>query len=166
VTLDRHRAEAVPGHLAGRESPVRKCTRPGEDIDVVIDVRAVFQQAHRDLAIEAMPALLLPQKGRYGLRDYEKMFCADIESGKDIFAMRGIDREAGCMVVVRPDQYVAHVLPLDGYQRLASFFDGFMLPQSDQDAHRMSEIATAVANRRIVSSSSLRAPGPMPRASS
>ena len=90
--------------------------RRGEDIDAVIDVRAVFQQAHRDLAIEAMPALLLPRKGRYGLRDYEKMFCADLKSGNDIFAMRGIDREAGCMVVVRPDQYVAHVLPLDGYR--------------------------------------------------
>ena len=71
------------------------------------------------------------------------MFCADIKSGNDIFAMRGIDREAGCMVVVRPDQYVAHVLPLDGYKQLASFFDGFMLPQSDQDARRMAEIAAA-----------------------
>jgi phenol 2-monooxygenase len=123
----------------GRESPVRKYTRGGEDIDAVIDVRAVFQQAHRELAIEAiietMPALLLPRKGRYGLHDYEKMFCADIKSGSDIFAMRGIDREAGCMVVVRPDQYVAHVLPLDGYKELASFFDGFMLPRSDQFAH-------------------------------
>src|SRR5476649_2402923 len=99
-----------------QESPIRKYTRPGEDIDAVIDVRAVFQQAHRELAIEAMPALLLPQKGRYGLHDYEKMFCADIKGGNDIFAMRGIDREAGCMVVVRPDQYVAHVLPLDGYE--------------------------------------------------
>src|SRR5262249_27051342 len=58
-------------------SPLRKYTRPGEDIDAVIDVRAVFQQAHRDLAIEAMPALLLPKKGRYGLHDYEKIFCAD-----------------------------------------------------------------------------------------
>ena len=54
-----------------------------------------------------MPALLLPQKGRYGLRDYEKMFCTDANGGHDIFEMRGIDREAGCMVVVRPDQYVA-----------------------------------------------------------
>jgi len=115
-------------------SPVRKYTRRGEDIDAAIDVRAVFQQAHRELAIEAMPTLLLPRKGRYGLRDYEKMFCADVKSGKDIFAMRGIDREAGCVVVVRPDQYVAHVLPLDGYKQLVSFFDGFMLPQSDQDA--------------------------------
>ena len=109
----------------------------------MIDVRAVFQQAHRELAIEAMPALLLPRKGRYGLLDYEKMFCADLKGGHDIFAMRGIDREAGCMVVVRPDQYVAHVLPLDDYRQLASFFDGFMLPQSDQDARRTSEIVAA-----------------------
>ena len=37
-------------------SPVRKYTPAGADIDAVIDVRAVFQQAHRELAIEAMPA--------------------------------------------------------------------------------------------------------------
>jgi phenol 2-monooxygenase len=30
------------------------------------------------------------------------------------------------MVVVRPDQYVAHILPLDAYTELAAFFDGFM----------------------------------------
>jgi phenol 2-monooxygenase (NADPH) len=71
------------------------------------------------------------------------MFCADIKGDNDIFVMRGIDREAGCMVVVRPDQYVAHVLPLGGYEELASFFDRFMLPQSGQDARRMSEIAAA-----------------------
>jgi phenol 2-monooxygenase len=127
----------------GQESPIRKYRRRDEDIDAVIDVRAVFQQAHRELAIEAMPSLLLPRKGRYGLHDYEKMFCADVKSTNDIFAMRGIDREAGCMVVVRPDQYVAHVLPLDGYKQLASFFDGFMLPQSGQDARRTAETAAA-----------------------
>ncbi len=49
-----------------RESPVRKYTPADADIDAVIDVRAIFQQAHRELAIEAMPSLLLPQKGRYG----------------------------------------------------------------------------------------------------
>jgi phenol 2-monooxygenase (NADPH) len=118
-------------------SPVRKYTRRGEDIDAVIDVRAVFQQAHRALAIEDMPPLLLPAKGRYGLLDYEKMFCADIKSGSDIFTMRGIDREAGCMIIVRPDQYIAHVLPLDAYAQLSSFFDGFMLAQSDQGGLQM-----------------------------
>jgi phenol 2-monooxygenase (NADPH) len=109
------------------DSPVRRYTPDGEDIDAVIDVRAIFQQGHRDLAVGAMPALLLPRKGRYGLCDYEKMFCPDLKNGQDIFAMRGIDRRQGCMIVVRPDQYVAHVLPLDAYAELAAYFDGFMV---------------------------------------
>jgi phenol 2-monooxygenase (NADPH) len=85
----------------------------------------------------------LPRKGRFGLLDYEKMLCADTKGGNDIFAMRGIDRRAGCMVVVRPDQYIAHVLPLDGYKQFAIYFDGFMLPQSDQQAPQTVEVAAA-----------------------
>lgn len=107
----------------------RRYTPTGADVDAVIDVRAVFQQGHRELELEATPAFLLPRKGRHGLRDYEKMFCPDLKSGNDIFDMRGIDREQGCMVVVRPDQYVAHVLPLDAFSELSVFFDGFMLRQ-------------------------------------
>jgi hypothetical protein len=110
------------------ESPVRQYTRPGQDPDAVFDLRAIFQQAHHTLAIESMPALLLPQKGRYGLRDYEKVFCPDLKNGPDIFDLRGIDREQGALVVVRPDQYIAHVLPLNAHQALADFFAGFMLP--------------------------------------
>jgi phenol 2-monooxygenase len=109
------------------QSPVARYTPTGADIDSVLDVRAVFQQGHRELAIEAMPAFLLPAKGRYGLRDYEKMFCPDLKNGNDVFEMRGIDRNGGCIVIVRPDQYVAHVLPLDAHDDLAGFFDGFML---------------------------------------
>jgi hypothetical protein len=52
-------------------------------------------------------------KGRFGLIDYEKAFCQDLKSGDNIFDQRGIDRSAGCIVVVRPDQFVANVLPLD-----------------------------------------------------
>jgi len=108
-------------------SPVVKYTPEGDDSDAVIDVRAVFQQDHQKIAIAAMPSLLLPGKGRFGLRDYEKVFSPDLKSGNDIFDMRGIDREKGCMVIVRPDQFVAHVLPLDSYNGLAAYFDGFMV---------------------------------------
>jgi phenol 2-monooxygenase len=107
-------------------SPIRTFTPATQDIDAVIDVRAIFQQAHRDLDLGAMPAFLLPPKGRYGLRDYEKMYCANIRSGQDIFDMRGIDRDRGCMVVVRPDQYIAHILPLDAFSDLTAFFGRFM----------------------------------------
>jgi 2-polyprenyl-6-methoxyphenol hydroxylase-like FAD-dependent oxidoreductase len=127
-TARTSRIRALCDFLVGSpQSPIRKYTPAKADIDSVIDVRAVFQQGHRDLKVEAMPALLLPAKGRYGLRDYEKMFCPDLKAGVDIFDLRSIDREQGCLVVVRPDQYVADVLPLDAYDRLSAFFDGFML---------------------------------------
>jgi phenol 2-monooxygenase len=74
-----------------------------------------------------MPQLLLPRKGRFGLVDYEKMFCSDLTSGDDIFDRRSIDRSNGCILIVRPDQHVAHVLPLDAFVELCAFFDGFML---------------------------------------
>jgi len=110
------------------DSPVRRYTRADEDIDAVFDLRAIFQQPHSQIAIERLPAILLPQKGRYGLRDYEKLYTADHKHGPDIFDLRGIDRVRGALVVVRPDQYVAHVLPLDAYAELSAFFAGFMLP--------------------------------------
>ncbi|MDB5945719.1 MAG: phenol 2-monooxygenase [Ramlibacter sp.] len=110
------------------DSPVRRSTRPGHDIDAVFDLRAIFQQRHDALDIGSMPTLLLPPKGRYGLRDYEKVFCPDLKNGPDIFDLRGIHRGRGALVVVRPDQYIAHVLPLDAYKELADFFAGFMLP--------------------------------------
>jgi len=109
------------------KSPIKRYTPRGADMDSVIDVRAIFQQAHRDLAVTGMPPVLLPRKGRFGLIDYEKMFCPDLKAGTDIFAMRGVNREQGCMVVVRPDQYIAHVLPLHGFDALAEFFAGFMI---------------------------------------
>ncbi len=121
------RMGALCRFLDTETSPVRRFTARGADIDSVIDVRAIFQQGHRDLAVDDMPAVLLPRKGRFGLIDYEKMFCADRKAGTDIFEMRGVDREQGCMVVVRPDQYIADVLPLHGFDALAGFFAGFII---------------------------------------
>lgn len=111
------------------ESPIRKYTPTGRDIDAVIEVLAVFQQGYRDISIQDLPAFLSPSKGKYGLRDYEKLFCPDLDRGSDIFVERGIDRGKGCIVVVRPDQHVANILPLGGSTELAAFFDGFMIPQ-------------------------------------
>ena len=107
------------------ESPLRHHAREGADLDALLDIRAIFQQEHRTLSLGTMPALLLPAKGRFGLRDYEKMFCPDPRRG-DIFDMRGIDRDHGCIVVVRPDQYIAQVLPLAAHHTLSAFFNGIM----------------------------------------
>jgi phenol 2-monooxygenase (NADPH) len=102
-------------------SPIKRFTPTDADPDSVIDVRAIFQQGHRDLAVDKMPSILLPRKGKFGLIDYEKMFCPDPHAD-EIFKLRGVNRENGCMVIVRPDQYVSHVLPLHDHEALADFF--------------------------------------------
>jgi phenol 2-monooxygenase len=112
------------------QSPLKRYTPPNADVDSIIDVRAVFQEGHREFNPEDMPPLLLPRKGRYGLKDYEKVFCAEPDSVTNIFDMRSVDRQRGCVIVVRPDQYVAHILPLDAYAEITSFFERFMLPQT------------------------------------
>jgi phenol 2-monooxygenase len=73
-----------------------------------------------------MPELLFPHKGRLGLRDYEKAFCAVDSEASNIYAMRQINRESGCLVIVRPDQYIAHILPLSDTEALSAFFGRFM----------------------------------------
>ena len=110
-------------------SPIRRHTAPGENVDAVIDTRAVFQQGFRTLEFGTMPSLLRPHVGRYGLCDYEKVFCAEQMIGADIFELRGVDRNAGCIVIVRPDQYVGHVLPLQARQEITAYFAGILRVQ-------------------------------------
>ncbi len=110
-------------------SPIRRFTPKAADIDSVIDVRAVFQPGHCDLKVEELPPILVPRKGCFGLIDYEKAYSPDLKNGPDIFDLRGIHREKGAMVVVRPDQYVANVLPLEAHDELADFFGQCLLDQ-------------------------------------
>jgi phenol 2-monooxygenase len=98
--------------------PVARFTPAGAAPDAVVDVRAVLQQHHHEVSVADLPPALLPRKGRLGLVDLEKAFCPD-PTGPDVFDLRGVDRDTGAAVLVRPDQYVAHVLPLDGYRALA-----------------------------------------------
>ena len=125
------RLRALCEHLEqSPDSPIWRYTRAGADVDSVFDIRAVFQQHHRDLTLADLPSLLLPRKGRYGLVDYEKAFTPDSRGG-DIFDLRRVAREHGALVVVRPDQYVAHVLPLDAHAELAAFFAPLLIDPRD-----------------------------------
>jgi phenol 2-monooxygenase (NADPH) len=125
-TGEGSRARELCEFLASDASPIKRFTPAADEPDSVIDVRAIFQQGHRDLSVDKMPAVLLPRKGKFGLIDYEKMFCPDPRAD-DVFDLRAVNRGTGCMVVVRPDQYVSHVLPLHAHEALAEFFAGVLL---------------------------------------
>lgn len=124
----RSEASALRGacaQLVG--SLIPRFTPEGADIDTVFDVRAVIQQSHHDVSMDDLPPLLAPRKGRYNLIDYEKTFSAVARGQHDIYDARGISRD-GCIVAVRPDQYVAHVLPLEAIGELSEFFNRILIP--------------------------------------
>ena len=65
IPLRRPRASARSANSCelARDSPLRRYTPPGADIDAVIDLRAVFQQGHRELNIGAMPVAAAAEEG-------------------------------------------------------------------------------------------------------
>ncbi|HEX3679332.1 MAG TPA: FAD-binding monooxygenase, partial [Galbitalea sp.] len=118
------------------DSPVVLGTPDGADVDAWFDVKVVYQQDHTGLDIQAVPAAFRPLKSPYGLTDDNNVFAADPE--RDIFDLRGIDRD-GVIVVVRPDQYVANVLPLTATAELAVFFEQILIGR-DREATRKSVV--------------------------
>ncbi len=119
--LDAWAAAAAP-HFA-------RFTPEGADVDAVFDVKAVYQQSHEDLDVTTAPALFQPKTGPFGLTDWEKLYAAAPShwSKTDMFTERALSRD-GVVIVVRPDQYVAAILPLGAVDELASFLDGAFLP--------------------------------------
>lgn len=109
----------------GGDSPIRVFTHAEADIDSVIDVHGVFRGSHHAVDVTSLPEILLPKSGPLGLQDWEKAWAAD--AADDIFERRGIAAE-GAVVVVRPDQHVAHLLPLTAREELRDFFAGFLRP--------------------------------------
>lgn len=113
------------------ESPVVACTPGGADVDAWFDVKVIYQQRSDAVDLRQVPRIFLPPVGSLGLIDYEKVYAAGPApdgTGEDIFEVRGIDR-AGAVVLVRPDQYVANVLPLSATDALRAFFKPILRPR-------------------------------------
>ncbi|KIC58487.1 FAD-dependent monooxygenase [Microbacterium hominis] len=111
------------------DSPVRRHTPADADIDAVFDAKVIYQQGFDDIDVTRTPAVFRPHSGALALTDWEKVFAAAPHrwNETDIFEARGLSRD-GVVVVVRPDQYVAAVLPLDATDELTDFFARWMLP--------------------------------------
>ena len=112
--------------VGAAQSPLHGFTPAGLDSNAWFDLRLIYQQPHTEVDLGQVPAVFLPRIGAHGLIDYDGVWA--VTPGQDIFEARGIDRQ-GAIVLVRPDQYVAHVLPLTATDALGAFISGFTLPQ-------------------------------------
>ena len=113
---------------AASESPIISATPNADDIDSVIELLVVLQCGYEDVEFTDLPDLWWPHKGKLKLRDYDKVFCPD-PNRDHLFDYYGVDREAGCALIVRPDQHVAGCFSLDDTHGIRQFFASVLSPR-------------------------------------
>ncbi|GAA1927349.1 FAD-dependent monooxygenase [Brevibacterium antiquum] len=107
-------------------SPLVKYRRAGEDLDSLLELSVIYQQGHTEFSFPDVPTVFRPHVGEFSLEYVEKIYATLAD--EDIFDVRGISRD-GAVVVVRPDQYVSGIFPLDAHDEIGSFFDGVFVSE-------------------------------------
>ncbi|KAB1644267.1 FAD-dependent monooxygenase [Gulosibacter chungangensis] len=120
------------------DSPLLRFTPEGADLNSRFEVNVVYQQRYTEFDFTDIPKAFRPDHGPYQLQDYFRVHSVgtisdvnDMEAAQqepDIYDLREISRD-GAIVIVRPDQYVAHILPLDAREELTEFFAQSMTAQ-------------------------------------
>ncbi|KAJ7677606.1 FAD binding domain-containing protein [Mycena rosella] len=113
-------------------SPIKKYTPSTADLNSVIEVLTLTSSPRRALPYPAFPELARPLVGRFRYPTYDQIFSDEpsyLDGGGHAYAAYGVDPDGpGCVVLVRPDQYVAEVIGFEGcVENLAGFFDRFMI---------------------------------------
>lgn len=122
------KVDAWADFMANHEnSPVRRFTPAGANTDALFDIKVIYPQPHTDFEPGDVPDIFKPKNGKLQLINLEKIF--GTLPDQSIFDERGI-APSGAVVVVRPDMYVAHILPLEATEELADFFANIYQPQA------------------------------------
>ena len=128
----KQRLQTLCDRLSEADSLLRRFTPADGRYDSVIEVLTVHAASRTELTIFDFPEVLRPYDEVDGW-DYNKIYVDDLsyhEGHGQIYEEFGIDRTKGCAVVLRPDQYISYIGPLDDYESMDKFFSAFMIPQA------------------------------------
>lgn len=120
--------------LEASDSLLKRFTQNTARYDSVIEVLTVHAAARHSVDIFDFSEVLRPYHQVDGW-DYNKIYVDDQsyhEGHGQLYKTFGICREQGCVVILRPDQYVSYVGKVEDYDSIDRFFSGFMLPQNDK----------------------------------
>lgn len=121
--------------LGGSNSFLRRFTPKDSKPDSVFEILAVHSGRRQQTTIFDFPEAFRNFDERDGW-DYSKIVVDDQsyhEGHGHIYDNYGIDPEEGCVVILRPDQYISYIGPVDDYDTLDKFFSGFMIPQAPME---------------------------------
>lgn len=121
------RVDAFCARLDAPDSFLHR-TRPGnERVGNLIEVLTIHASKRWDTELlRDFPAVLHPYSPKTGWA-YDKVYVDDEsyhEGFGDAYTKYGVDRARGCVVIVRPDQYVAWVGDLEDFDQMQAYFAG------------------------------------------
>ncbi|KAH7626048.1 FAD binding domain-containing protein [Sordaria sp. MPI-SDFR-AT-0083] len=147
------RVDKFCAKLDAPESFLQRITPADKAIDSVIDILTIHSSPRRDTELlRDFPDILHPFDHHLGW-DYTKVYADDVsyhEGFGDAYKNYGVDKERGCVVVVRPDQYVAYVGDIDDFEDLENYFEGCLrLPAVGvaQDISIVTETVSSVTSK-------------------
>jgi phenol 2-monooxygenase len=120
--------------LSSPSSFLYRVTPQGTNIDSVIEILTLHSAPRTAVEFFDFPDLLHPFNEEKGW-DYNKVFVDDMsyhEGHGHAYDGYGVDKEKGCVVVLRPDQYVAFVGEIGDVAGLEKYFGGVLL---DRERH-------------------------------
>ena len=106
-------------------SPFVQFRKEVDDISTLIEPNVIYQSEYTTFTCPEVPEIFRPPVGELGLDYWEKIYSVIPEN--NIFDVRGISKD-GAVVIVRPDQYVAAVLPLNDFEGICAYFEGALAP--------------------------------------
>ncbi|KAK0366820.1 hypothetical protein LTR02_005752 [Friedmanniomyces endolithicus] len=131
-TSQREKLATIGRALNSDASFLRRFTppNPGGRCDAVFELLAVHSAPRHSVTIFDFPEVFRQFTELDGY-DYGKIFVDDVsyhEGFGDLYKNFGIAAE-GCAVILRPDQYISFVGPMEDVAALDTFFSGFMREQ-------------------------------------
>lgn len=130
------RLRTVCDYLASPSSFMHTYTPAGDKIDSVIEVLTIHAAHRPDIELFSLPEILRPFDPELGY-DYWKCFCNNNhgEEGQfsDAYEEWGVDKNKGCVVVVRPDQHVSYICELEDIAQVGWYFSQILLPQKQDN---------------------------------
>lgn len=123
----RQKLDAVGKAMDAKDSFLRRYTPPGTLRDSVFEVLAVHSAPRVEVTIFDFPEVFRQYDEVNGW-DYWKIYVDDEsyhEGHGKFYETFGVS-SGGCILVIRPDQYVSYIGPMDDVEAINKFFDGFM----------------------------------------
>jgi phenol 2-monooxygenase len=120
--------------LAKESSFLHRVTPADASIDSIIEILTLHSTPRREVEFFDFPDLLHPFDAEKGW-DYNKVFVDDDsyhEGHGKAYEGYGVDAEKGCIVVLRPDQYVAFVGDVEDLAALDRYFGGVLSDGKNQ----------------------------------